>query len=356
MSTASRPVTQLYRLLRLALPLSILWMTACTAENPDADVDDDEEVDMGDEEDDPDGSADGSTDVPDMSGGDLNLAIAAECQKLSVAVCDRLAACSKYYLRTYYGDLATCQSRVRLTCDPYVKLTGSSWTVERLRSCTMGYAGGTCDDYFAPGGPAACRPQPGQLANSAVCANSNQCKSANCAVGTGGCGTCTTVGKLGEACSAAQPCDLGLSCASGKCAAEGGAGAACGTGRAACKGGYYCKTASCTPQLAAGATCDPMAAVTECDPRQGLYCDTTTRKCVATAVANSGEACGTVGGVTTVCAAGGTCSGTAPNRTCLAAAKEGAACGNAASNYAACMSPAYCGTNQCRVFDPATCK
>ena len=233
MSTASRPVTQLYRLLRLALPLSILWMTACTAENPDADVDDDEEVDMGDEEDDPDGSADGSTDVPDMSGGDPNLAIAAECQKLSVAVCDRLAACSKYYLRTYYGDLATCQSRVRLTCDPYVKLTGSSWTVERLRSCTMGYAGGTCDDYFAPGGPAACRPQPGQLANSAVCANSNQCKSANCAVGTGGCGTCTTAGKLGEACSAAQPCDLGLSCASGKCAAEGGAGAACGTGRAA---------------------------------------------------------------------------------------------------------------------------
>jgi hypothetical protein len=328
--------------------VTALLLSGCLADNPDVPVDS--------------GTEDLSSGPPSLDGGadlatsDPRAVIAEECAKLAAAVCDRLGKCSSYLLRYYYGDAATCSERLQLTCAPYVGLPGSSWSVARLRACTAGYTGGTCADYFAPGGPAACRPQPGMRADGATCANSNQCKSALCTAPVNGCGTCLQPAKMGEGCTTQKPCALGLSCASGKCAPLGASGAACGLGQPACQTGLYCKTTTCAPALGIGAGCDPAALVAECDSLQGLYCDTTTRKCAGYQVVDTGKACGTVNGKISLCAAAGTCSGTAPNRLCLAAAADSAACGTATPTNLSCVDPAACTAGVCRVFDPATCK
>lgn len=325
-----------------------LCLSGCTSPNPDANGPPGVTMDLSLPTDNPDGA----------SGQDLALSDEAQldqaCTALATALCDKLGRCSAYYQQYYYGDAKNCVERIKLTCAPYTKLRGSSWTLPRLRACADGYASATCDEYFSPGGPAACRPQPGTLADNAVCANSNQCASGFCSLGVTGCGACLKPGKLGATCGTAQPCDLGLSCVSGKCGKEGGPGDSCGTGQPACRTGMYCKAGTCAAQLAGGATCDPASTVTECDPAQGLFCDTS-RKCVAYKLAKAGEACGTVAGSTVLCAGGGTCSGTGTNRKCVAAALDGQACGPAGGN-ASCQSPASCTANACKVFDPSVCK
>ena len=334
--------------------LTAVALFGCTADNPDLPLD---------------AAGTGNADLatvltqPDGGGGRADLsttdpraAVAEECAKLAAAICDRLGRCSDYLLRYYYGNAATCNERVQLTCAPYVGLAGSSWSIDRLRACTAGYTTGTCESYFAPGGPTACQPVAGTLADGVACANSNQCKSALCSLGLSGCGTCVQPAKTGEACTTQKPCALGLNCTVGKCAPSGGSGATCGTNQAPCKTGFYCKTTTCAPVLAAGATCTPGTAVAECDPIQGLYCDTTTRKCVGYKVVDAGAACGSANGSISLCSAAGTCSGTAPASKCLAAAEDTKACGTATTTNLSCVSPAACTSGACKVFDPATCK
>lgn len=287
-------------------------------------------------------------------GGNVNLTgggqtVDAACGQLSAAVCAKLNACSPYLLQYYYGDSKTCQARVTLTCAPYVNLSGSSWTVARLNACAAGYASGTCDDYFAPGGPPACRPQAGTLADGAACANSNQCQSAHCSAALNGCGTCTKVGAVGDACSVNRPCGLGLDCTAAKCALPAQKGEACGTGQGACGTGLYCSAGKCAATLQKGEACTMLTG--ECDANQGLYCDPLTRKCAAYTLAAAGATCGAF---TTVCEAGGTCGGPAATRKCVAAAADGAQCN--AFQGPSCMDPAACTGGTCKVFDPATCK
>ncbi|MFO0575999.1 MAG: hypothetical protein U1A78_18520 [Polyangia bacterium] len=354
----------LRRIAMLALPLlcslalSLGATGGCTGPNPDQAGDADlgpamTEADLAGTGDNTDLQSSGDTDL----GGNPGDTVATECKNLATALCGRLGKCSQYLLRYYYGDEKTCAERIQLTCAPYVKLPGSSWTVERLKQCAAGYSTGTCDDYFAPGGPKACQPAAGLLADGAACAAGDQCKGAYCSnsATSSGCGTCATPAKSGEACSALKPCGLGLTCASGRCAPQGGVGAACGTGAAPCKSGLYCKSGTCATALAAGATCDPAAGVSGCDSLQGLFCGTTSRKCETYKLANTGEACGTVMTSTVLCAAGGSCSGTGTNRKCAAAARDGEACGPTAGS-AQCMSPAACTSARCAVFDPSTCK
>jgi hypothetical protein len=327
-----------------------LFLSGCTTLNPDATGDGGGSGDMT-------GMPPGGDGGADLTSSDPRAAIAEQCAKLAAALCDRLNRCSPYQLRLYYGDVATCSERVQLTCAPYVELPGSSWTLDRLRACTAGYQNGTCGDYFAAGGPLDCRPQPGKLADGAVCANSNQCKSALCSISAGsGCGTCITPAQKGQACSLQKPCALGTSCASGKCESDGASGDACGLGKAPCGVGLYCKTASCAPVLKVGDTCNPAAPASECDPIAGLYCDTMSRKCMAFKIVDAGQACGQGMDGIAMCAEAGTCSGTAPSFKCVAAAADGAACGNATPDNLNCVSPAGCAAGVCRVFDPATCK
>lgn len=334
-----------------------LWLGACTSDNPDANLNPPGTDDMSVQPQPDDGGAtqpDMTTANPDQGGpvGDVNT----ECTKLATAICTRLSTCSAWALRYYYGDLKGCVARVQLTCAPYVNLTGSSWTVDRLRSCTAAYTSGTCGDYFDPAGPAACRPQPGKLANGVACANSNQCQSGFCTAALNSCGTCAVPAKSGEACSATKLCGLGLSCAGGKCAPYGAVGAACGNNLAPCATNLYCKTNVCAAQLAAGDTCNAASTVTECNPIQGLFCNGTTRKCEAYKLAAATEACGTVMASTVLCDTGGYCTGTgAANRKCAPAAKEGQPCGPTSAGES-CQDPAVCTGAKCAVFNPSTCK
>jgi hypothetical protein len=342
----SRTATSLFCTLLFSLS------AACTSPNPDLLPD---EVDLSGSPSQEDMSSDPGADLSG-SGSDMSTSITAECRNLATALCSRLGKCSQYLLRYYYGDEKTCTERVQLTCEPYTRTPGNSWSIERLRACTAGYSGGTCEDYFAPGGPKGCQPQAGTLADGAACATGDQCKSAFCNAGTGGCGTCVTPARSGESCSAMKPCALGLSCASGRCAAPGGAGTPCGATSAPCKTGFYCAASgSCAAVLGEGKTCDPFAPSSGCDGIQGLFCGTTSRKCEAYKLANPGEACGTVMSATVLCAAAGTCGGTGANRKCAAAARDGEACGPTGGG-ASCMSPAACSSSKCAVFNPGTCK
>jgi len=290
-----------------------------------------------------------------LSDGGTSLTVSQACTKLAAAVCDRLSQCSPYQLQLYYGDQPGCVTRVQLTCAPYVQLNGSSWTPDRLTACAAGYRNGTCADYFATGGPPACRPQPGTLADGAACANSNQCQSAFCSIGVSSCGTCVTPALAGAVCDSSKPCALGLSCVNSKCAAAADSGQACGSGKPACQTGLYCQSSVCAPQLAAGTPCDPASLVAQCNPLLGLSCNSTTRTCQASQVVGAGQACGTTGTTTVLCSGGGTCSGTGTSRKCAVAAKDGQSCGVAAGN-ASCESPATCVSGVCSIFDPATCK
>lgn len=343
----------------LSLPLLLcaaLGLGACTSDNPDANMNPPGETDDMSVEPQPDGGSPGedmSTTKPDGGGGGD---VKAECANLATAICNKLSTCSAWELRYYYGDLKGCVERVQLTCAPYVGLSGSSWTVDRLRTCTAGYTSATCADYFDPAGPAACSPQPGKLASGTACANSNQCQSGFCTAALNGCGTCAVPAKSGEACSPTKLCALGLTCAGGKCAAYGAVGATCGNNLAACQTGLYCKTNVCAAQLAAGDTCNPASAVTECNPIQGLFCNTASRKCEVYKLGAAGEACGTVMGSTVLCDTGGYCTGAGTGtRKCAAAAKDGQPCGPTSAGET-CEDPAICTGAKCGVFNPTTCK
>lgn len=322
----------------------------CTSPNPDAIIDGDRDLasvgtdDMG-----------GDVDLAGMTGNEDQAGdpVARECKNLASAICSRLGKCSQYLMKYYYGDEATCVDRVQLTCAPYVNLRGSSWTPTRLKACADGYNSGTCDDYFAPGGPKACQPQAGTIADGAACAASDQCKSGYCNIGATSCGTCVAPAKAGEACSTAKPCGLGLTCASNKCYALAGVGEACSFTGASCKSGLYCTSGKCAAALGDGKTCDPFAS--GCDTLQGLFCNNTTRKCEAYKLAKAGSTCGTVMGAQVLCEAGGACITGGMSRQCVAAVRDGEACGPV-NGGAQCMSPATCSNNACRVFDPTTCK
>ncbi len=272
------------------------------------------------------------------------------CHDFAGALCTQLSSCSPYLLRFLYGDDPTCIARVQLSCLPLLKLSGSTWTLARLRACTTAYKTQTCDDYFDPDGPLACRPQPGDLPDGAVCADGNQCHSAFCNLSANNCGTCLTPAQNGEACSSNFPCALGLSCASGKCAPLGGPGAACGQGQTPCRSGYYCHKVRCARVLSEGKTCDRGG----CDGNQGLFCNSA-NKCQAYKLADPGESCSPMAGTIVRCAASGTCEGAGSNRQCRATEPDGAACGPQAGG-SACLPPAQCPHGVCSIFDPTACK
>jgi hypothetical protein len=84
-------------------------------------------------------------------------------------------------------------------------------------------------------------------------------------------------------------------------------------------------------------------------------CNTTSGRCIALTLAQTGGACGPNSIVPTsygVCPASGTCSALIGG-TCSAAAADGASC--SATTSPKCMPPARCVTGRCTLPAPASC-
>jgi hypothetical protein len=287
------------------------------------------------------------------------------CEAYARADCARREACSNgFSIRRVYGDLATCQQRLRDACVTSLGARGTAQTPANVTACAAAYPSIACVDLLnGENLPASCAAQAGAGVSGAVCRYASQCQSGYCAVPTGSsCGVCAARPAAGASCNgpgAPAGCGgAGLTCvgetatAPGTCVALGARGGLCDLTRP-CGAGLSCTPVALT---AMRRTCEPAgatvgaacggASAAGCDAALGLACNTMSRTCQPIALAAPGAACGLGGdGGFTACAASADCVGYTlmnPRGTCRAAAADGAPCDRVNGPY--CRTPASCVT------------
>ena len=287
-------------------------------------------------------------------GSTADLAITTEqaCSDTAAAYCAKVQSCAPIFLQIVYGDLATCTARLKLACAPSLAAPGTSQTAARIDACAAALGSASCDSVF---GGKICGTMPGTLANGAACVDSNQCMSAYCNRGNGGCGACSAQPALGAACDG----DCGTSgyqCDSKVCVSYVPLHGPCDGQLHKCTPGLYCskQSQSCEAPLPAGAACTPNADP-PCNLLDGHFCHPINKVCAEIKYAAAGQSCGYVMPDFYLCSGSSTCQGAqgAQSGTCLAPAADGAACD--AQKGPACLPPALCSNGLCRIFDPSAC-
>jgi len=285
------------------------------------------------------------------------------CESYARADCARRSACTNgFFIARVYGDLATCERRVREGCATALGARGTGQTPAGAQACAAALPSVACVDLLnGDNPPAACATPTGTLTMGAACRFGAQCQSGWCAVPWGtNCGTCASRPTAGASCNgpgAQLGCGGGgLTCA-GETATSPGTCVALGARGALCDLTHPCGAGlSCTPVALAAMrrTCEPAvsmvgaacggASTPGCDGALGLACNTMTRTCQAITAAAPGAACGLLDdGSFAACANGGDCEGYSlmnPRGTCRASAADGAACDRRQGPY--CRTPASC--------------
>ena len=102
------------------------------------------------------------------------------CTSLAQAECARRDACSNhFYIQRVYGDIATCEQRVRDACVTSLGAHGTGQTPTRVQACATAYPTISCVDLTNGDNlPSACGAIAGSLANGAQCRFASQCQSA----------------------------------------------------------------------------------------------------------------------------------------------------------------------------------
>ena len=276
------------------------------------------------------------------------------CSRYAEATCGRVAACSPFFLRVGYGDIAACVARTASACKGVLGLDGTRVTADGLTACASAYAGLSCDAIYDAALPAACDGLAGSRAVGQPCATALQCASGACSDSSDEpCGVCLEVVGSGAACDDARRCGPGLYCSAGACADLVGRGGACGPG-ARCNPALACIGGVCASPLGESDACDPDEV--GCDLNQGLFCSSADRRCVRATIAGPSEACGDLPGSASFvyCAVGTYCHVTQGARgTCEPRVPDGAACATGPS-AAECALPARCVDGVCTA-SPASC-
>lgn len=218
---------------------------------------------------------------------------------------------------------------------------------------------GTCvDGAYCKDEKCAATSALGAACTSDSCAKGLACAQVIPAEGSPAPGTCKAPSRPGDACSATDPCTLGLGCLDGKCTGHVEMGQRC-SDQVPCFGGFSCidrdgKGATCGAPLTAGAACTSTAQCAvgdRCLPEG---------KGVCTAPPQAGEVCSALLG----CAVGLVCTA-GPDSRCVARAGAGQAC---PLRYSAggCQPDLYCRFDQtcgpvgkegepCGAYEPKGC-
>ena len=208
------------------------------------------------------------------------------CAALYAAMCKRLYRdCPNNF-----GTEAGCLSQTRTLCPDILFGDGSQISVSTVVACIPKWQQASCDD-LAKGNNPICGFPSGLKALGEPCVSYVECQSLACSTttpGSGGCGKCIPMAKLGESCTNAG-CEAGSTCTVGTCEASDpimlGAGAACRYSYQ-CKTGYSCSMTSstCVAVGTAGARC-----VANEDCADGLYCPRSNPVCAP--LPTQGQAC-----------------------------------------------------------------
>lgn len=298
------------------------------------------------------------------SGSDATTAPAADpeavCDDGASVYCATIDACSSFYLRAVFGDVARCKARVKIECVSRLGANGTSLTPAALEACVNAVRGSQgCTFLDSP--PEACKTVAGSLQNGQACAVDDQCQGRNCRLATGStCGACSTVSAAGGACESSNDCEEGLVCAGGVCATRGRKGDACSADKP-CLSELVCNNGTCSDALEAGVSCTPKRPqdppeLDPCNRLKGLFCHPTRNVCTLVELVGPGQSCGFVNGTFVGCAGGATCK-TSPGTlqgTCQAPAADGQSCDDA--NGPSCIPPARCKGGVCTLPDPNACK
>ncbi len=259
----------------------------------------------------------------------------------------------------------TCEDREALGCEEGLAAPMTAATSTTVSACAQAIGAEVCTAILAADTPDACLAPHGAAAAGAPCQTSAQCTTGFCATDkTALCGTCAPTPAAGDSC-ATSGCGPSMRCVAQTqlCAVPVASGGACGRG-SPCADGLACVGATmmmangtCTAQLAtAGAACDPKnKTAADCNPDDGLACDSATNTCVAQPFAAPGGACGALGTVNTRCSGGESCTVATGQTTgtCVAPAADGAACD--ATVGPGCQFPARCVANVCALPGSISC-
>jgi hypothetical protein len=283
--------------------------------------------------------------------------VAQACGQYATTLCGRLDGCAPYALQIFYGDRATCESRVLLSCMRDLEVPDTNQTTTDMAACARDANNSSCPDLLANVFPASCQIKPGKRLNGEGCGSSWQCLSTHCEKPSGDCGVCAPRASAAGACTVDGGCTAGLVCAALKCVAPAAQGAPC-SAMAPCRANLYCSTATntCATPLPLGASC--MGDTNGCDFRQGVSCNSfaSPPKCEMIAAAKGGQACGIVNNTLTICVALNTCQGISlvPLQTsgvCPNPAGDGMQC----TDTVHCLAPASCVGGLCRLPSTSSC-
>lgn len=305
-----------------------------------------------------------------LYGCPTNIGADQACTDLAAAHCAKLDQCVVNGTMIRYGQLATCQSRLKQLCIVALGANGTGNTPDTQERCALELPAVPCDSFDIRQG-FICPPKAGTVPIGGACAFDAQCVTSTCAIATGtNCGTCAAANQAGDSCASAS-CSLGFFCVDStqQCQLPVPNAAVCDSGHP-CNVSLSCVipngmiSGTCEPAgETSGAACDPTRQIAAgCNGNAGLYCNGTTKTCMPVTYATASGQCGIVNHAVVDCINASTCFGAQGQTpgTCIADALEGTPCDTVAGP--SCLLPARCVNGSgatagiCRLPDPTVCE
>jgi hypothetical protein len=276
------------------------------------------------------------------------------CSASAAAQCALYAQCNPGNFPGAYGDAGNCETRLTNSCVAGLVLQEVS-VPTHTAACGAVLGTEPCSNYLNDDDTLdACAPVVGTAEAGTPCLENGQCASAFCATPpASACGSCGAQPSAGDSCRDLTGCGPGLACYKNICVVPTttvggpcsptqscGAGLSCVTPKDA--GAGTCKTAA----TIAGAACDPtLETGAGCASESGLTCvsdrnSANYQKCEPYGVAQPGQPCGTILGVSTLCQGVSECFATDGGKVCVPRAADNAACNTLTGP--ACQAPSRC--------------
>ncbi len=283
--------------------------------------------------------------------------LAEACTDVAKRGCDRFSACAPFFVEALWGSPDQCALALRGSCILDGNAPGSRIVPADFARCGRGLALLKCEEILNGEALEMCIP-PGARAAGMSCGANSQCGSGYCKR-IGLCGTCTIRQPPGGLCNVLFgdiECHSGLACAAGVCVVRGGPGDPCSPARPCQKQLGCSNLKACVKPFVDAGNASPCTTDSECSLAHGLFClklqgSGNPGLCQQLKLSGPGEPCPLL----PICSASAVCvKAPTGELRCLAAGKEGEACGNKAMGRP-CLPPAYCADGICRIANPAMC-